>query len=139
MIGDRRSCPSLKTMSDEREEREVVEVEVERLPDERDRASSSGRAGSDGPPFPILPRPTMGPILAGVILDGVDLLTQGPWGVPLGLLVGGSVGYYLARRQGFSGSTCLGLGFLAGLYCALPFTARLPLATLVGVYSRFVR
>lgn len=103
-----------------------------------------GWEGSPGPESagraPLArPRGAIGPVLAGIILDAIDLVTQGPFGVPLGIVIGGPAAFFMARGLGLSRSNALLLGFLAGLYCAMPHTARLPLGTLVGLYARFVR
>lgn len=123
-------------MADERERPEVLEVEVERLPEDQGREHGHG-GGPWGPVGPARrPRGAIGPVLAGVLLDGIDLATPS---VPLGLLIGGPAGYVLARGQGLPRGRSLAIALLAALYCAAPMTPRLPLATLVGLYARFVR
>ena len=118
-------------MSDEREERKVWEVEVERLPSDQDREAFAARGAPRAPA-------SIGPVLAGVILDGIDLLTPGPLGLRFGFLIGGIAGYTLARRLGVSGRAALVLALVAGAYCSVPNTERLPVATLIGLYARFV-
>lgn len=122
-------------MADESKRPEVVEVEVERLPLDQEREFPSGPGGPPGPPFPLRPGPLLGPVLAGIVLDCIDLITLGPWGV----LIGGPAGYVLARAQGLGRGSSLVVASLAALYCAAPQTQRLPLATLVGLYARFAR
>lgn len=123
-------------MSDERKRTEVLEVEVERLPSDRPWDGSDDARGSGRPDARTAG--VLGPVLAGAILDGIDLLTQGPMGLRLGFPIGGVAGYFLARGLGLSRRAALLVGALAGAYCALPGTARLPLATLVGLWARFV-
>ncbi len=124
-------------MSDERKGKQVLEVEVERLPADQPWDGASGDGARVGPSDRS--SPALGPVLAGALLDGIDLLTQGPMGLRLGFPIGGAAGYFLARGLGLSRRSSLLVGALAGLYCALPGTGRLPLATLVGLWARFAR
>jgi len=78
-----------------------------------------------------------GPIVAGMILDLLDLATFGPLGYVLGLPLGGLMGYWLGRCLGLSRKSSVLCAFAAGVYCTFPFTGVLPLATLVGAYVRF--
>lgn len=78
-----------------------------------------------------------GPIMAGVIIDAVDLATFGPIGYVLGLPVGGLAGYWLGRCLGLERKASLLCALAAGIYCTIPFTGLLPLGTLVGAYVRF--
>lgn len=71
-------------------------------------------------------------LLAGGVVDAVDLATFGPIGLILGLLAGGSVGWLLAPSLGFSrGRRWLGAA-LSGLYCMTPLTALMPLASVAA-------
>lgn len=78
-----------------------------------------------------------GPIMAGMIIDVLDLATFGPIGYVLGLPVGGAAGYWLGRCLGLSRKASLFCALAAGIYCTVPFTGILPLGTLVGAYVRF--
>ena len=78
-----------------------------------------------------------GPIVAGVILDLLDLATFGPLGYVLGLPLGGLMGYWLGRCLGLGRKASVLCAFAAGVYGTFPFTGILPLATLVGAYARF--
>jgi len=78
----------------------------------------------------------LGPVLAGLLLDLLDLATYGPIGLWAGLLVGGLGGYLLAVSMGVPSQRRLFYAGLAGLYCMLPFTAFLPLGTLLGTLVR---
>ena len=78
-----------------------------------------------------------GPIAAGVIIDLVDLATFGPIGLVLGLPVGGLAGYWMGTCLGLDRKARLLCALAAGIYCTIPFTELIPLATLVGAYARF--
>lgn len=78
-----------------------------------------------------------GPIAAGVIIDLVDLATFGPIGLVLGLPIGGLAGYWMGTCLGLDRKACLLCALAAGIYCTIPFTELIPLATLVGAYARF--
>ena len=78
-----------------------------------------------------------GPIFAGMIIDLVDFATFGPIGFILGLPVGGFAGYWMGRCLGLSKLASFYCAIAAGIYCTIPFTELLPLATLVGAYARF--
>jgi hypothetical protein len=109
-------------------EREVLEVEVERLPaaDDPRRGAARARAGSDRKP--------LHPLRAGVLIDLLDVATMGTAGLYFGLPLGLAVGYYLGRRMGLARRRSLGLALLCGIYCFVPGTAVIPLGTLVGAY-----
>lgn len=74
-----------------------------------------------------------GPIVAGVILDFVDLASMGVPGYVLGLLVG----FWLASVFKLPWTHRIVLALLAAAYCAVPFTHFIPLATVIGAYIRF--
>jgi len=74
----------------------------------------------------------LGPLAAGAVIDAVDLATFGPVGIWLGMGVGGIVGWWLAPSLGFSRRYRWLCALLTGLYCTLPMTGFLPVATLVG-------
>lgn len=78
-----------------------------------------------------------GPIVAGIIIDLVDFATFGPIGLVLGLPVGGLAGYWMGRCLGLERKACLWCALAAGIYCTIPFTELIPLATIVGAYARF--
>jgi len=105
------------------EAREVIEVEAERMPLE-DEARTRETASK-------LKR-SMGPVLAGIIIDAVDFTMILP---TLGLVVGAPVGYWLARRLGFSLQQSLIAGVACGVYCMFPPTNFFPLATILGALA----
>lgn len=112
---------------------EPLEVEVERLPMPGEAGPRS--AEDSGRRVAEVGR-VLGPVLAGVAIDLVDAATPFPL---LGLLVGWPLGTYLARHAGAKHSTALRLGFLAGLYCAVPMTTGLPVGTLLGAIVKVRR
>jgi hypothetical protein len=78
----------------------------------------------------------IGPVLAGFLLDLVDFATYGPIGIWAGAVVGGLAGYFLAMSMGVEAERRWPYAAIAGAYCMLPFTAFLPLATVLGTLIR---
>jgi hypothetical protein len=78
-----------------------------------------------------------GPIVAGLIIDLVDFATFGPIGFLLGLPVGGLAGYWMGRCLGLSRRASFYCALASGVYCTIPGTEVIPLATMVGAYVRF--
>lgn len=78
-----------------------------------------------------------GPVVAGLIIDLVDLATFGPFGLYLGLPIGGFAGYWMGRALGFAPKPSLLCALAAGIYCTLPGTEMLPIATVVGACARY--
>ena len=72
-------------------------------------------------------------LAAGLLIDAADLLLMGPLGLRLGLPVGLVLGLVVGRLLRLGAGQRLGLAALTGLYCALPGTSLLPLATLVAL------
>jgi ABC-type nitrate/sulfonate/bicarbonate transport system permease component len=80
---------------------------------------------------------SFGPLAGGLLLDLTDLLTFGSVGFYLGPLIGGLLGWWLARVYGFGlTGQCISIT-LTVVYCTLPGTALLPLATVVFALIRF--
>ena len=79
----------------------------------------------------------LGPVGAGLVLDLADFATFGPLGLVAGFLIGSLAGWYLTGALRFPEKWRLPATLLAGLYCTIPFTEFLPLATLIGAMSRF--
>lgn len=79
------------------------------------------------------------PILAGGLIDAVDLATFGPIGLSLGLLAGGLVGWWLAPLLGFAQHRRWLGSLLSGLYCMIPFTSLLPLASVTAGLTRLFK
>ncbi len=78
-----------------------------------------------------------GPLGAGLLLDFADLSTFGIVGFYLGPIIGGLLGWWLASvyRFGVLGQCIIIL--IAAVYCALPGTGMVPLATLVFALIKF--
>ena len=79
----------------------------------------------------------VGPIAGGLILDACDLATFGPFSLILGPFIGGAVGWYIASIYGFSKWTRRLWTIFAAIYCSIPFTALLPIATIISAIARF--
>ncbi|MCA9061584.1 MAG: hypothetical protein KDA96_00915 [Planctomycetaceae bacterium] len=79
----------------------------------------------------------IGPVAAGMIIDGLDLLTFGPVGLVLGIPVGMLAGFWLGKSLGLEQRASLVCAIAAGVYCAFPLTEVLPLGTLIGAFCRF--
>ncbi len=78
-----------------------------------------------------------GPLGGGILLDLADLTTFGALGFYLGPVIGSLLGWWLARVYGLGVWGQCGLIFIAALYCALPLTSLVPVATLVFALIRF--
>ena len=79
-----------------------------------------------------------GPVVAGLILDLVDLATFGPIGFFIGIPVGLAAGYWLGTCLALERRHCLWVAMASALYCTMPGTEFIPLGTLVGAYARFM-
>jgi hypothetical protein len=78
------------------------------------------------------------PILGAVIIDATDLITMGPVGLGMGMFIGGLLAWAVAYRHGLTIWQSMIAGTAGALYCALPFTEALPIATLLALISRNV-
>ena len=78
-----------------------------------------------------------GPIIAGAIIDVLDLATFGAYGLYAGFVLGLVAGVWLCRYMGLRWKTSLGLGVLCGVYCTVPVTTPIPVATLIGAFARY--
>lgn len=106
-----------------RSDKKVYEPEV-LPPEEKESFSSAGRGSASS-------WSVFTPILAGLFIDLVDFLTWGPHGLRKGLVVGGVTGLWLGWLNKMPLSKSVIGALLAGIYCAVPFTERLPLATII--------
>lgn len=79
----------------------------------------------------------LGPVIAGMIIDLVDFATFGPVGLVLGFPFGGLAGYWMGRALGFGARGSMWCGIASGVYCTIPGTEFIPLATIVGACARF--
>ncbi len=77
-----------------------------------------------------------GPLVGGMILDLVDLSTFGPFGVG-GFFIGSLIGWWICSIYQITTSTRLLLALLSGIYCLLPLTEFVPLATMLSAFVRF--
>jgi hypothetical protein len=75
------------------------------------------------------------PIIAGVLIDLVNLPLMG---LP-GFVAGAAVGYWAAGTHRLPLLHTLLIALAAGWYCGLPLPRTLPVATLVGVVLHFSR
>ena len=86
---------------------------------------------------PSVAERAFGPVMAGLIIDLVDLATFGPMGLAFGFILGGGVAWYLCRLYGLSLRQKLLWSLAAGIYCTIPFTEFIPVGTLVGAFIRY--
>ena len=83
---------------------------------------------------------TFGPMVAGLAIDGLDLMTYGPIGLYAGLIVGGTAGYLLAPMLGFSERGRWLCALMTGVYCTVPLTGFIPAAAVAaGLSQVFLR
>lgn len=80
---------------------------------------------------------SMGPLAGGILLDLLDLATLGPFGLAFGWLIGGVVAWWIGSIYGFSTGKKFLLASLAAVYCMVPMTELVPLATIVSAACRF--
>jgi hypothetical protein len=79
----------------------------------------------------------LGPIAGCLVLDLVDFVTLGPIGLVIGIPVGAAVGWWLGSLYGLERAGRITVAVLSAVYCTIPFTELLPLATLSGAVARF--
>ncbi len=79
----------------------------------------------------------LGPVLGGLVLDFADLVTFGPFGIYGGIFVGAAIGWWMTSFSRLAPVARVAVAGLAGVYCALPFTHFLPLATAITAAMRF--
>ncbi len=77
-----------------------------------------------------------GPMIAGLAIDGLDLMTFGPIGLYGGLLLGGGVGYWLAPTLGFPPKGRWIAALMTGIYCTIPLTGFIPAAAIAAGLSQ---
>lgn len=76
------------------------------------------------------------PLLVGMLIDVVDVLSFGPQGFATGILVGAPLAWWCASMWGLPRSVRLLAAAAAALYCFVPGTEILPLATFAQVVAR---
>lgn len=79
---------------------------------------------------PLAPHPVPA-ILAGLVIDLLDLSLAGPLGIA-GAIVAGTLVWWLTRTRSLSATARWLLIAAVALYCVLPLTELVPLGTLVG-------
>jgi hypothetical protein len=79
----------------------------------------------------------IGPVMAGMLIDSLDLITFGPVGLIAGLPLGAAAGYWLGQSMGLDRQGRRICSLAAGIYCTIPFTEIIPLGTIVGALCRF--
>lgn len=91
------------------------------------RRSTAALAQSDG-------RLGWAPIIAALAIDLADLISAGPHG----LVIGGVLTTAFALACGARARRAIVLGLLGAVYCALPLTEAVPLATMLTLVHAFV-
>ena len=81
----------------------------------------------------------LGPIAGALVLDFADLATFGPIGLVAGGIVGLVIGWWISSIYSFRFPARILWAILAAIYCTIPFTALLPLATIISAVARFQR
>ena len=98
-------------------------------------APSTGRRKSAGQdPWKMWMR-TFGPLVLGMVVDVVDFGTRIPG--PNAFMVGMVATFLMMSLYGLPMRKRIIMAGLAGLYCMIPMTGKMPLATLMGVYAKF--
>lgn len=100
-------------------------------------APSNAPAGRSRRPMLTRTLEALGPVVGGLILDAVDVATFGPLGLTGGFLIGGIFGWWLSGVYRMAEPRRPWVALAAGVYCALPLTEALPLATIAAVIARF--
>ncbi|MFT5283858.1 MAG: hypothetical protein ACI8TQ_000008 [Planctomycetota bacterium] len=80
----------------------------------------------------------LAPALAALVLDFADLITIGPLGLYGGLVIGTSVGWWMGGMHNFGRKGRLLIAVISGIYCMMPATHFLPLATMLSAIGRFI-
>lgn len=80
-----------------------------------------------------------GPVVGGMVIDSIDLMTFGPLGFIFGGLIGATTAYYICSVEKMDLGKRILLSTLASFYCAAPRTEFIPVATLLGAMIRFFK
>ncbi len=91
---------------------------------------------SENPPDAARLVHTLMPLLGAMLLDLADFFSLGPQGPVLGLLIGAPLGWWIASLLGLNQSTRLVAALAAAIYCAIPGTELLPLASIITLLTR---
>jgi hypothetical protein len=95
------------------------------------------QGGTDKPSTAARLNRAFGPVAAGLVIDMLDLATFGPIGLFIGLPIGALMGYWMGQSLGLEPKARGWCALAAGIYCLVPVTEFLPLATLLGAYVRY--
>jgi hypothetical protein len=79
-----------------------------------------------------------GPIIAGLLIDVIDLSTFGTFGIFSGMLLGGMLAYWICAIYAIPVKQRWIWVLLAGIYCTIPMTEFIPIATIAGAYVRYI-
>jgi len=79
----------------------------------------------------------LGPLAGGIILDCMDLVTSGPFCLLLGPILGALAGWWITSIYQFPKKDRILWSAIAAIYCTIPFTGILPVATIISAISRF--
>ncbi len=112
---------------------DVDEMEMEM---EEEMQEEVGPAWLEVPGFVRRLHRALGPLAGGLILDFLDLATFGPLGVA-GFFVGALIGWWITSIYGFSTRAKLSWSIVAGIYCLVPFTEFIPVATIISAVARY--
>ena len=107
-------------------------------PDSRSDWRSTPPGDQPSPP-PVVERglkQILGPMIAGLTIDALDLMTYGAIGSYTGLILGGAVGYWLAPALGFPPRGRWLAALMTGIYCTIPLTGFIPAAAIGAGVSR---
>ena len=77
------------------------------------------------------------PLIGGLVIDFADLLTPGLLGIYGGMLVGITIGWLITGIYNLKPRSRLIWSLLAGIYCTIPGTFWLPIATVIGAFGRY--
>jgi len=104
---------------------------------ERGGSAKSTIEGSTSDVFSRLYR-ALGPVLGALLLDFADLATLGPLGLYLGFPIGAAVGWWMSGMYRLKTPGRTVIATLAGVYCMMPATNLLPVATTLSALGRFL-
>lgn len=107
-------------------QQEVLEPEV--LPPSNGAAAPAPRSPAER---------AFGPVLAGLLIDLIDLATFGPIGIALGFALGGGIAWYITGLYRLPARQRVAWTVAAGTYCTIPITEFIPVGTLVGAFVRY--
>jgi len=79
----------------------------------------------------------LAPIGAGIVIDLVDLSTFGQMGLVLGFPLGAAAGAWMGFSLGLKRKFIVVLALASGIYCMIPGTEFIPVATIAGACIRF--